>query len=181
MDATDHADRRGCATEFFVFAAGVLGVLSAMFASPVVMPRIIRRHPGLLQLGVFKSYAEFRRKRAGRRHSVTALLSHTGRRSGKTYQTPLGAQPYGDGFVVSLPYGKHTDWCRNVIAAGTCRLAWRGQTYQLGRPEVISCEQVFPNLRVRQRILLKGAGIQQFLWLHGRAASEAMQAGAGRT
>ena len=106
-------------------AAGLVGALAAVLASPVVMPRIIRRHPAWLQLGVFKSYADFRRKHAGRPRSVTALLTHAGRRSGKTYQTPLGAQPYGDGFVVSLPYGKHTDWCRNVIAAGTCRLAWR--------------------------------------------------------
>jgi hypothetical protein len=97
-------------TTFVVVAAGVLGVVFAMFASPVVMPRLIRRQPARLQLGVLKRYADMRRKHAGQRRSVTALLTHEGRRSGKTYQTPLGAQPYGDGFVVSLPYGSHTDW-----------------------------------------------------------------------
>jgi deazaflavin-dependent oxidoreductase (nitroreductase family) len=153
-------------TAAFVVAACVLGVLVVMFASPVVMPRIIRRHPGWLQLGVFRRLANFRRKRSGQKHSATALLTHEGRHSGKTYHTPLGAQPYRDGFVVSLPYGSHTDWCRNVMAAGTCKLAWRGQTYQLERPEIIDGAQVFPTLHVRQRLLLRGGGIHDFLWLH---------------
>ncbi len=177
MEIANPADRRQFTTTFVVVAACALGVLFAMSASPVVMPRIIRRHPAWLQLGVFKSYADFRRKHAGRPRSVTALLTHAGRRSGKTYQTPLGAQPYGDGFVVSLPYGKHTDWCRNVIAAGTCRLAWRGQTYQLERPEIIPGAQVFPTLRVGQRLLLKGGGIQDFLWLHEKEGQPQKQSG----
>jgi deazaflavin-dependent oxidoreductase (nitroreductase family) len=159
------ADRRDSTTTLVV-AACALGALLVMSASPVMMPRIIRRHPAWLQLGVFKSYASFRRRHAGRRHSVTALLTHTGRRSGKTYQTPLGAQPYGDGFVVSLPYGSRTDWCRNVMAAGTCKLAFRGQIYRLERPEIIPAAQVFPTLRVAQRLLLRGGGIRDFLWLH---------------
>ena len=172
MDTAKPRDQRQFTRTFVVVAVCALGVLFAMSASPVVMPRIIRRHPAWLQLGVFRSLADFRRKRAGRKNSVTALLTHAGRRSGKTYRTPLGAQPYGDGFAVSLPYGSHTDWCRNVIAAGTCRLAWRGQTYQLERPEIIPGAEVFPTLRVGQRLLLKGGGIQDFLWLHAKEAGQ---------
>ncbi len=88
------------------------------------------------------------------------------------YETPLGAQPYRDGFVVSLPYGSHTDWCRNVRAAGTCKLAWRGQTYQLERPEIISGAEVFPALPAAQRLLLKGGGIHDFLWLHNKEVGD---------
>lgn len=149
-----------------VVAVGLAVMLAAVLASPVVMPRIIRRHPDWLRLGFFKRYAEIRRRHAGRRHSVTALLTHVGRRSRKTYQTPVGARPYGDGFVVSLPYGGRTDWCRNVMAAGTCNLAWRGQTYALERPEIISGSQVFQTLPVLPRILVRGGGTHDFLWLH---------------
>lgn len=149
-------------------AAALLAIVAAALASPVVMPRIIRRHPSWLKLGAFKKYSSFRRRRAGREHSATALLTHVGRRSLKTYQTPIGAQPYGDGYVVSLPYGSHTDWCRNVMAAGTCSLTWKGQTYHLERPEIISGSQVFPALPALQRLVLRGGGIHDFLWLHRR-------------
>lgn len=150
----------------FVIAACALGVLAAVSASPVVMPRIIRRHPAWLHLEVFKKYAGLRRRHAGQRRSVTALLTQVGRRSGKVYQTPVGAMPYGDGFVVSLPYDSQTDWCRNVRAAGTCELAWKGQSYTLTRPEILPGSQVFPALSVVRRLMLKGGGIHDFLWLH---------------
>ncbi len=162
----NHRSQERLPRRFVVVAAGLASVLAAVLASPVVMPRIIRRHPDWLRLKAFKRYAAFRRKRSGHQHSVTALLTHVGRRSKKTYQTPLGAYPYGDGFVVSLPYGSQTDWCRNVMAAGACKLAWRGQTYQLERPEVISRSQVFQIMPVWQRFLLQGGGIHEFLWLH---------------
>ena len=151
---------------FVVVAAGLVAVLAAVLSSPVLMPRIIKQHPEWLRLKAFKRYAAFRRTRSGQQRSVTALLTHVGRRSQRTYQTSLGAQPYGDGFVVSLPYGSQTDWCRNVMAAGTCKLAWRGQTYQLERPEIIAGSQVLPTMPVLQRLVLRGGGIHEFLWLH---------------
>jgi len=166
VDTDNHIDRGWLARTFVVVAAGLVGTLAAVLASPVVMPRIIRRHPDWLRLWVFKRYAGFRRRRAGHQRSVTALLAHVGRHTGKTYQTPLGARPYGDGFVVSLPYGSQTDWCRNVLTAGACKLTWKGHTYDLDRPEIISGSEVFPLLRVWERTLLRGGGIHDFLWLH---------------
>lgn len=163
MDTDKHIGRKRLSRTLVVVAAGLVGTAAAVLASPVVMPRIIRRHPDWLRLGVFKRYADFRRSRAGREHSVTAALTHVGRRSGRTYQTPVGAFAYGDGFVVSLSYGSQTDWCRNVMAAGGCTLTWRGQTYQLERPEIISGSQVFAALPVWSRILLRGGGIHDFL------------------
>ncbi len=59
-------------------------------------------------------------KMAGHRSSVYAALKHVGRRSGRTYMTPVVAKPLGDGFVIPLPYDAGVDWCRNVLAAGTC-------------------------------------------------------------
>jgi hypothetical protein len=59
------------------------------------------------------------------------------------------------------------------MAAGTCKLAWRGQTYQLERPEVISGSQVFQTMPVLQRFVLQGSGIHEFLWLHKTEISTA--------
>jgi len=174
-----HSSQKRLPRSFIVVAAGLVGVLAAILASPVVMPKIIRHHPEWLRLKAFQRYAAFRRKHSGHQHSATALLTHVGRRSKKTYQTPLGAQPYGDGFVVSLPYGDQTDWCRNVMTAGTCKLALRGQTYELERPEGISGSQVFQTMPVLQRLVLKGGGIHEFLWLHKTEISTAKGANIG--
>ncbi len=77
--------------------------------------------------------------------------------------------------LVSLPYGSQTDRCRNVMAAGMCKLTWRGHTYQLERPEIISGSQVFPALPVWQRILMQGGGIHNFVWLHKKEVNTGNQ------
>jgi deazaflavin-dependent oxidoreductase (nitroreductase family) len=148
-------------------AATVATIMAgAAVASPVVMPRILRRHPDWLKLSAVRRYTAFRCRRAGGKHSVTALLTHTGRRSGRAYQTALGARPYGDGFVVSLPYGTRTDWYRNVVAAGMCTLTYRGQVYRLERPQLVADSQALDAWPPVQRILVQGGGIREFLWLH---------------
>lgn len=155
---------RNCA----VVGVGLAGLLAVILAPGVVMPRILQRNPDWLRLGAIRHYSQIRRRGDGRRHSVLALLTHVGRRSARTYQTPLGAWPYGNGFILSLPYGSPTDWCRNVMAAGTCTLAWKGRTYELGRPEIISGPRGFQALPAGRRILLRAGGIHEFLWLHKR-------------
>ncbi|MBV8346577.1 MAG: nitroreductase family deazaflavin-dependent oxidoreductase [Mycolicibacterium sp.] len=79
-------------------------------------------------------YNDFTRKSAGSQRSPFALLTHVGRRSGRTYQTALGACGYGDGLVLPLGQGPQSDRYRNVMASGTAQLAWKGQTHLLERP-----------------------------------------------
>ena len=55
---------------------------------------------------------------AGRKHWYAAVIRHTGRRSGKTYATPVVADRVANGFILPLPYGTGVDWLRNVLAAG---------------------------------------------------------------
>ena len=117
---------------------------------------------------VLRGYNSARLRRAGSERSITAILTHVGRRSGNTYQTPLGAWAYGDGFVLSVFFGADSDWCRNVMAAGTCTLTWKGQTYQLERPEIISGANVLHAWPMWERIGLRAMGIKDFLWLHRR-------------
>ena len=65
------------------------------------------------------------------------VIEHRGRRSGKTFRTPVVVRPASDGFVVPMPWGEGTDWCRNVRASGECVIRWRGRDYPLVQPEVI--------------------------------------------
>ena len=150
-----------------VVLLALVGAAVAFFS----LPRVARHQMDQVRqsstlMRVLRRYNSTRLKRAGRAHSATAILTHVGRRSGRTYETPLGAWAYGDGFVLSLADGSGTDWCRNVIAAGTCTLAWKGQTYELERPQIISGPQVLRAWPIWERVALCAAGIQDFLWLH---------------
>jgi len=107
-------------------------------------------------------------KIAGRRSSVYATLKHVGRRSGRTYVTPVVAKPLGDGFVIPLPYDAGVDWCRNVLAAGSCTLIWNEQEYTLERPEIIQPSQALKAFPLGSRLLYPAGGIKQYLWLHER-------------
>ncbi|MBE3560587.1 MAG: hypothetical protein IMW89_15410 [Ktedonobacteraceae bacterium] len=64
-----------------------------------------------------------------------AVIRHVGRRSGKTYETPIFVFPVEDGFVIALTYGPGVDWYRNVLATGSCTLLWHRKVYALGKPE----------------------------------------------
>ena len=82
-------------------------------------------------------------KLAGRRHvRFAARLSHTGRRSGRRYVTPVGVRLAGDTFIIPLTFGSQSDWSRNVRAAGGCEIRLNGTDYRADRPELADGEQV---------------------------------------
>ncbi|RPI99504.1 MAG: ketopantoate reductase family protein, partial [Chloroflexi bacterium] len=41
-------------------------------------------------------------------------------------------------------YGERVDWCRNLLAAGECRMEWRGCEYTLCAPQLIEPQEAFP-------------------------------------
>lgn len=53
-----------------------------------------------------------------------------------------------------------------MMAAATFQLAWKGRTYQLERPELVSGPEVLRACSVGQRITLHIAGFHDFVWLH---------------
>jgi deazaflavin-dependent oxidoreductase (nitroreductase family) len=83
---------------------------------------------------------------AGRRRFYAAVLHHAGRRSGRSYTTPVVADPIEGGFLVPLPYGSDTDWCRNVLAAGRATLDRQGETFEVIRPVLLETESALEKL-----------------------------------
>ena len=65
-----------------------------------------------------------------------AVVIHRGRKSGRTFRTPLWAFRRRGGYVIALTYGSGADWVRNVLAAGGCELESRRRRYQLGAPQL---------------------------------------------
>jgi deazaflavin-dependent oxidoreductase (nitroreductase family) len=68
------------------------------------------------------------------------VVVHTGRTSGKRYETPVNVFTRPDGFVIALTYGTQSDWVRNVVAAGSCELITRGRRHRLTNPEIVHDE-----------------------------------------
>jgi len=65
-----------------------------------------------------------------------AIVRHTGRRSGRTYRTPVNAFRAPDGYRIALTYGPDRDWVRNVMAAGGCEIESRGRRIALTGPRI---------------------------------------------
>lgn len=63
-------------------------------------------------------------------------IVHRGRRSGRTYRTPVLAFTRGDRVVIALTYGPATDWVKNVLAAGGCKLEKGSQRVDLHAPRL---------------------------------------------
>jgi deazaflavin-dependent oxidoreductase (nitroreductase family) len=64
-------------------------------------------------------------------------VTHTGRRSGREYHSPVNLFRYGDGYVIALTYGSGAQWVRNVLAAGGCEVTTRGRRIPLTEPGIV--------------------------------------------
>ena len=60
-----------------------------------------------------------------------ALVRHTGRKTGRVYETPLILARHPRGFVAELTYGPDVAWYRNVVAAGRCTVLVKGVPYEV--------------------------------------------------
>jgi deazaflavin-dependent oxidoreductase (nitroreductase family) len=75
-----------------------------------------------------------------------AVVHHVGRKSGRPYRTPVLAFPMPGGYVTPLPYGVDTDWCRNLLEAGTAGLERLGRQVAVGNPRIVGADAAVPLL-----------------------------------
>ena len=60
-----------------------------------------------------------------------SIVRHLGRKTGRTYETPLILARLGDDFVAELTYGPEVQWYQNVVAAGRCTVVYNGTEYEI--------------------------------------------------
>ncbi|WP_422749658.1 nitroreductase family deazaflavin-dependent oxidoreductase [Mycobacterium sp. WMMD1722] len=65
-----------------------------------------------------------------------ALFKHTGRSSGKQYQTPVTAYRRNGQLAVVLGHGM-TDWARNALAAGQADVTMSGDEVHIVNPRIV--------------------------------------------
>lgn len=67
-----------------------------------------------------------------------AVVTHVGRRSGRTYHTPVNMFRDGERYVFALTYGADSQWVKNVMAAGSCEVRTQGRTVRLCEPRIFT-------------------------------------------
>ena len=88
---------------------------------------------------------------AGSRGSNTSLVRHVGRRSGRTYETPVVAVEHDGTFLIALPYAERTDWVKNVLASGSATLTIDGNTFEVREPDVVPMAEAAAYFRPKEQ------------------------------
>ena len=91
------------------------------------------------------------------------ILTHVGRRSGQTYDTPLNVFDAPDGFVFALTYGPDTDWVKNVMAADGCTIRHKRRDVALTHPRFITTEEGMAHMPAPVRVVLQLLDVTEFL------------------
>lgn len=69
------------------------------------------------------------------------IVIHTGRKSGRQYRTPVMFFRKAGRVIVALTYGRESQWVKNVLSVGSCRLETQGTTLTLSNPHIVHDEQ----------------------------------------
>jgi deazaflavin-dependent oxidoreductase (nitroreductase family) len=106
---------------------------------------------------------------AGKRwNPVFAIVNHRGRKSGRSYATPVAARRVDRGFVIALAFGAQVDWYRNLKAAAGGSIRWRGVDHAVGAPERIDSNTALEAFNRVQRFALRVARIDGFVGVPDR-------------
>lgn len=148
-------------------SASLRPVRPSAFVRIVMGPMTKRLNPFLLKL-------------AGRDNfRMAAQVRHVGRRSGKTYVTPVSARISGNVAFIPLTFGNVSDWALNIRAAGGCEIRLEGRDYKASNPVFVSKAEIGPLYKslFKQRERAMGAliGIVQFIRLDVTQVSETGQ------
>ncbi len=105
---------------------------------------------------------------AGAPGSETALVRHTGRRSGRSYATPVGAVATDDGFAIGMVYGHGTDWVQNLLAGGQAVLVHDGTEHPVAAVELVDLDRVADAYTTGQLRTMRLFGVREALLVRTR-------------
>jgi deazaflavin-dependent oxidoreductase (nitroreductase family) len=86
-----------------------------------------------------------------------AIVVHRGRRSGRTYRTPVVAFRRDRELAVVILYGERSDWVQNALAGGA-EIVRGGHTFALVQPRVVSLDEARPSLSAAARAMGRASG-----------------------
>ena len=117
-----------------------------------------------------QSLAEFNKKFTNRvtrpfaaRLPGFGIVTHRGRKSGRSYAIPVNVFRRSGQWVFALTYGEG-DWVKNVVHAGAADLHTRGRDLHLVRPRVVR-DPTRAAMPRPVRAILGLIDVEQFLWM----------------
>jgi deazaflavin-dependent oxidoreductase (nitroreductase family) len=122
----------------------------------------------------------------GQHFHMAGQIRHVGRRSGRTYITPVSARRSGDRVLIALTFGNQSDWARNVRAAGGGSIRINGTDLEVVQPQFVNLADARPLVQAaftrRERAGFRLLGIRQVMILQVQPAGhrQPLRGGAGR-
>jgi deazaflavin-dependent oxidoreductase (nitroreductase family) len=99
-------------------------------------------------------------------HGPFCVVRHVGRKTGKTYETPLIVARVTDGFIAELTYGPNVSWYRNAVAAGGCVLIIGNGEHRIDAITPYPTEAGLASFGYPQALILKLLRRREFRHLH---------------
>jgi hypothetical protein len=65
--------------------------------------------------------------------------------------------------LVPLPFGAPTQWVRNVLAAGSCTIRWRGRDHLVTNPRIVAWAEARAAFHPALRVIAPRIGIHTYL------------------
>ena len=93
------------------------------------------------------------------------LVVHRGRRSGRTYTTPVNLFDVPGGVIIPLAYGRGSDWALNVLAEGGCEVVRSTVPLRFDHPRLVTPEAAGHAMPGPIRLVLSALGVNDFLRL----------------
>lgn len=104
-------------------------------------------------------------KHAGGKHWYASVVKHTGRASGREYETPVVMHEVDGCLAIPLPYGRDVDWLENLQHAGGGFAVHKGLEYRLTDPVIVSRDAIAEALGPRDALRYRAFGIGDFVKL----------------
>jgi deazaflavin-dependent oxidoreductase (nitroreductase family) len=159
--------------------AGILGLVALSISVLFVLG--MRAKSPLVQVPIIwqgkHQFNKIALRTAGTPATGTSIVRHRGRRSGRTFETPVGVLATDDGYLIALPYGLLSNWLRNVLANGGASLVHHGETVEVDAPELIPMATVETAFAPREQRMHRIFNVTDVLHLR-RAASAGVAAAA---
>jgi hypothetical protein len=71
-----------------------------------------------------------------------AIVNHRGRKSSRSYRTPILGFPTMTGFIFALTYGRNVDWVKNLIASDGGILEYKGEETPICEIQICKMDDV---------------------------------------
>ena len=147
-----------------IVGIGAVYVLGMRAKSRLVIGPLVRLQRAVINPRQLRS--------AGSPGSYASIIRHSGRTSGRPYETTVGVVATDGGFLIGLVYGTRTSWVRNVLASGRATIVHEGRTYCVDRPEVLPMRTVAAHFAPSDRRGFRFLGVDQALRLHNAAPAD---------